>query len=412
MRDLRNGGQNGKGSIGIGVGFQQPMQNVASVASSPPSVEEVDQVAAIVDPVLRNLRITQHYHLLAVGLAVWAPGGANWCTFAVWASRQAGQTIRGEDVLAILEQRIRIDGGLASGINRLWRRVFVRAIEDSASKSSLFLRIMMRGPLSRASDAVARGNRKVYAEIAREFARFLALFAGAPPGAEQLAAFLEGLRPGPPPDGQDYLRLAFAGYAAALQTTDPAARAEYLFLANLHIGLHEQTRLQPEILEALEVPYGTLTHVGRCLLRGLHPQSAHWYGVVETPIAIVIGAVAGAAGIALRTVMRHLITERMMTLSLPPADVIHLGRNLRGQYPIPLRQPTNASLTELLQRYAPAEDGVDTVAAYDWSVLEQRMRLITRLFRLRHEDAPLFGSPYTVDQVLAFETGRLPDGEL
>ena len=389
------------------------MPNAVSVASPrPPSVQEIDQVASIADPVLRNLRITQHYHLLAVSLASRAAQGANWCTFAVWASRQAGQTIRGEDVLAILEQHIRNDHGLVNGINRLWRRVFVQAIEDSASKSSLFLRIMMRGPLARASDAVARGNRKVYAEIAREFARFLSLFDADGLSTEAFAAFLDGLRPGPPPDGQDYLRRAFTGYAAALRTADPIEGAELLFLANLDIGLHEQTRLQPEILEALEVPYGTLTGVGRCLLHGFHPASAKWSSMVQTPIAALIGAVAHAVGLTLSGVMRHLITERMMTLSLPPASVIHLGRNLRGEYPAPLRQPNNAGLVEILQRYAPPEGDVDGVAAYDWSVLDQRMRLITRLFRLHHEDTLLFGRPYTVDQVIAFETGRLPDGEL
>jgi len=40
---------------------------------------------------VRNLRITQCYSALA--------GAANWCSFATWVSKQAGQTIRGEDLL-------------------------------------------------------------------------------------------------------------------------------------------------------------------------------------------------------------------------------------------------------------------------------------------------------------------------
>jgi hypothetical protein len=252
----------------------------------------------------------------------------------------------------------------------------------------------------------------VYAEIAREFARFLSVLDGNRLSADALTAFLAGLRPGAPPEGQDYLRLAFTGYAAALRSADPIERAELLFLANLEIGLHEQTRLQPEIREALEVPYGTLSEVGHGLLHGLHPAAVKWPVVVQTPIAVLIGAVASAVGLTLRGVMRHLITERMMTLSLPPAAVIHLGRNLTGEYPAALRQPANARLIEMLHRFAPPEGDVDGVAAYDWSVLEQRMRLITRLFRLRHEDPRLFGSPYTLDEVLAFEAGRLPEGEL
>ena len=101
----------------------------------------------------------------------------------------------------------------------------------------------------RASDAVARGNRKVFEEIGREFARFLAL----PP--TELATFPERLRPGDPPDGQEYLRQAFTAYAAAFHESDPKARAELILFANLAIGWHEQTRLQPEIVEALDAPF-------------------------------------------------------------------------------------------------------------------------------------------------------------
>ena len=49
------------------------------------------------EPVVRNLRITQCYHALSAAVAERISPGANWCTFATWASRQAGQTIRGED---------------------------------------------------------------------------------------------------------------------------------------------------------------------------------------------------------------------------------------------------------------------------------------------------------------------------
>jgi hypothetical protein len=54
---------------------------------------EVRQIAGLRDPVIRNLRITECYARLAAGVQ---SGGANWCTFATWASKQAGQTIRKE----------------------------------------------------------------------------------------------------------------------------------------------------------------------------------------------------------------------------------------------------------------------------------------------------------------------------
>ncbi len=61
-----------------------------------PASAEVDRIATLGDPVLRNLQITQCYHELASALAKRTGPYANWCTFATWASRQAGQTIRKE----------------------------------------------------------------------------------------------------------------------------------------------------------------------------------------------------------------------------------------------------------------------------------------------------------------------------
>lgn len=376
----------------------------------PPSVADVEQVSRLADPVLRNLWITNHYHRLAVNFPG-AGGGANWCTFAVWASRQAGQTIRGEDVLDVIERRLGRDSRLIDGINRLWRGVFVYAIEHPESRRARALRIVTVGPLARASDAVARGNRKVYEEIAREFARFLPLCRNGAIAPDDLATFLEGLRPGDAPEGQDYLRRAFTHYAAALETTDPVARAELVLLSNVMIGLHEQTRLQPEILEALEVPFATFDDVGRRLLQVFAPGCVRWHWTVKTPMAVAVGAVARTVGLTLRGATRFLITERLMTLSFPDG-MVHLGRDLGGEYPAPLRDPRNGDLVELLNRFRPPDLDPNGAGACDWSMLDQRMCLITRLFRLRHEDALLFNAPYNPDQVMAFESGRLPEGEL
>ena len=63
-----------------------------------PTLAEVGQIAAVADPVVRNLQITQCYHELALALAERTGPSANWCTFATWASNQAGVTIRKEDL--------------------------------------------------------------------------------------------------------------------------------------------------------------------------------------------------------------------------------------------------------------------------------------------------------------------------
>ncbi len=58
------------------------------------------------DPVVRYLQITQCYYELSLATAGRLGSGLNWCTFATWASKQAGATIRGEDLKGLIEQRV------------------------------------------------------------------------------------------------------------------------------------------------------------------------------------------------------------------------------------------------------------------------------------------------------------------
>src|SRR5688572_26321752 len=61
------------------------------------TLPEIDRILATQDDQLRNLRVTLGYHDLSRGLArLVGYENANWCTFAVWASRQAGVFVRGE----------------------------------------------------------------------------------------------------------------------------------------------------------------------------------------------------------------------------------------------------------------------------------------------------------------------------
>ncbi|MBX7253396.1 MAG: hypothetical protein K1X50_15560, partial [Candidatus Promineofilum sp.] len=73
----------------------------------PPTSIEVSRIAALDDPIARNQQITQAYHEMAVATVRLLPGGANWCAFATWASRQAGQSIRREDLRRTLERLLR-----------------------------------------------------------------------------------------------------------------------------------------------------------------------------------------------------------------------------------------------------------------------------------------------------------------
>jgi hypothetical protein len=307
--------------------------------------EEAQQIAAMTDPVIRNLRITECYSRLAAAMP---PGSANWCTFATWASRQAGRTIRGEDLLYRLQGELRREAELLHPIQSFWRWLLRRGL---LRESTWFGRLHTPfDAFELASDAVARGNLKVFAEIGVVFATWLD----------------DGVAPSEPP----LLSQAFARYAA--RRSD-----EQIVLANLEIGLHEQTRLQPEIREALDAALAPTRHL-----------------------------LAWPLQRKLTQLSRKVITESLMVLTLP-AVVLSLGRNLEAPGEV-----TDPELRELMGRYEPAPPAVDDCGAEDWSELDQRMHYIVHLFRAHHADGTLGTPPFTPVQVERILAGELPDGDL
>ena len=55
-----------------------------------PTTTDVNRITSLSDAVLRNLQITQCYHELTAQILERTGMNANWCTFATWASKQAG----------------------------------------------------------------------------------------------------------------------------------------------------------------------------------------------------------------------------------------------------------------------------------------------------------------------------------
>ena len=306
---------------------------------------DVQRIVAIADPAIRNLEITYSYSRMAAAVADRGTAGANWCTFATWASRQAGRTIRGEDLVDRLEGELGRDAEWLHPIRSLTRWLLRRGwLRRLHTPLDAFLR---------ASDAVARGNLKVFEEIGLVFARWLD--AGAVPSEPPL------------------LRQAFARYAAS-------GAPEAIMLANLEIGLHEQTRLQPEIVEAMEAAVAP-------------KRRQRW--------------LAWPVQRELTKLSRELITETLMVLTLP-GIVLALSRNLD----VALAPATDADLLALLARYEPVPPAVDDCGAKDWSVLDQRMHYIAHLFRAYHTDESLSSPPFTPAQIERFRAGEMPDGEL
>ena len=142
--------------------------------TSSPTVEDVKRIAAMTDPVLRNLQITQCYCELSTGFAKRTGIMANWCTFATWASKQAGQSIRSEDLKRTLQTLLKNE----ESIEETFSLVVLLAKQLGAVQSLEQLRqssiaVLLHNTANRAADAVSRGNKKVFEEIAFEFARFI-----------------------------------------------------------------------------------------------------------------------------------------------------------------------------------------------------------------------------------------------
>lgn len=380
-----------------------------------PAVSEVDAIANRRDAVIRNLQITQCYHELSAALATRLGLQANWCTFATWASKQAGQSIRQEDLARTLDRLLN-----ASPATTAAQQVMIsvqRLGTPRPSHESVWDVLNPVAAIDRTSAAVARGNQKVFAEIGREFARFGAeCLSDADFNADHLAQFVAGLRPGEPPDGQRYLQQAFSRYYAALFEADAKARLEFLLLANLEIGWHEQTRLQPEIAAAMEAAIVEPKDFTRRLLKALFPYRGWlvrfrlWLTRLltgPTPLDRAVEALLREA----RRVVRRFITEHLMSLDLA-GTYLKLGDDLTAEFPPDLMMIANPDLRALLQRIDPTPDSVRDSGAIDWAELADRLHFITDLFRCYAASSALFNPPFTPQQVIALKAGQRPAGPL
>jgi hypothetical protein len=283
----------------------------------------VERISTLADPILRNLQITQCYHELSAILAARTGLSANWCTFATWASKQAGQTIRKEDLARTLENTLGESSVITLAVEKVVAaaRRMGSAVDPIGINLAIWKAVGPDAVIKRTSDAVGRGNKKVFEEIGREFARFITACSKDTVFDEsKIAQFCAALRSGDPPEGQRYLRQAFSHYYQAFFENDARQRAELQFLANLEIGFHEQTRLQPEIAESLDAALLNTEELKDRLIAGIFPAGGLilrarlfvkrlWGG--PTPLDLAIGALA-------TEIRRHLhlaITEHLMTLS-------------------------------------------------------------------------------------------------
>ena len=380
-----------------------------AAAGGVPSVADVEAIGACASPTLRNLRITQAYHELATATAALLGSGANWCTFAAWASKQAGQTIRGEDLGRKIEEAFATSTAVHVVVARIrdLRRAAGRAVDATTVLSALRDAFAPLLSIARVADAVARGNKKVFDEIGAEFARFVTILRSRGDDAA-IESFLGRFRPGDPPEGQRLLGDAFRDYHRARRLADPKPRAQRMFLANVRVGVHEQTRLQPEIADALNAPVPDPVAIGRRLSETLFSgQLARIPGSRR-----MLAEVSGRLLEPLRAVVRRVVTEELMMFTLPEGRTLRLGSDLTGSFPEYLAKLDDPEAVAFLKTVDPTLDSLRGSGAEDWADLADRMHMILDLFRQQHENVALLQPPFTTEQLQAIAAGHTPDGSL
>lgn len=378
-------------------GAAMALQPSRVAPGSYPNVSDVNAIAGMKDPVARNLAITQGYHDISNAMGeLLGKENANWATFGTWASKQAGASIRQEDLPKFFMDAIKGSGAVGEKLSKMddvLRKLGLPALPlgDIAAGA--------QDALNKVSSAIADGNQFVFREIGSEMARFVDTFKDAPRYDQaQVDKFLDGI-----PSDKPLLKEAFAAYAKAQFEQDPNKKAELMLLGNNKIGQHEQTQLTPYIERALNAPVketfkkilDQTIDAGIKALPFPLEQGAKLLkktGLVDTAADALVDALAGA--------FRRFSTEHMMKLAVP-GGALKIGNDLpppagyeKDLFPPHLRSIENPELRDVLAQLDRSPDSLKNTGAKDWSKLDQRMNYIIDLFRSRQSDPHLFDPPF------------------
>jgi hypothetical protein len=378
----------------------------------PPTQSQVEAIVRMEDPVLRNLHITQTYHVLEVALTdVLGEEDVNWCGFAAWASKTAGAFIRKDVLPGLLGELLERADAVTRSIAEVQDRLL------GAWGASVGVQFVLARTLEDITDEVARhaarGNFIVFEELAPLYTDLLERFSGlTAPDPSRLVQVLSRLAPGPVEEGgQDLLIRAVKAYYEALFTPDRKARAELMFLANALVGYHEQARLQGPVLAALNAPLREVFLDNLVEFTRADPHRR----VRGMPEWGVRGAFTPLAT-RLERIWRELATRTLMRLELPDMT-LRLGEDIPAltserDFPPLLSRLEHPELVALMAQLDRTPDDTAGSAARDWGSLSDRMNLIVDLFRTRQQDRLLYDQPFTFLQVDAFQAGRVPHGRL
>lgn len=365
-----------------------------------PIKPDIHEIVAQENLVIRNLQITLGYYRLSQAMRKFmSTKNVSWVGFATHASRTAGQALRHE----LMPKRLKSAMIRAAGFDSTYI-FFMDTLNKQKLNASEESKNRLAEALKRVSLLVSEGNVIVFAELAKPFSNFINTFSNDwQPNEEKFQAFLnENLKPGPiEQDGQDLLFGAFEAYYKARFETDNKRKAEYVLQGNLLIGLHEQTRLQPQIDQALAVPYDFFVDDSEKAAEKKKGKNKRFK--------------IQPAGIRRQMVIKA-VTRMWMSFSLPNRE-LKLGQNVVAptgviSFPIDLITIDNNECKSLVNRFDKSRNTLTGSAADNWGSLADRMGFVVDFFRSHQQNKHLFEQPFMDSQIPTIEDGHMPAGPL
>lgn len=387
-----------------------PRPSPTTLPWMPLTEQAVAAIDALDDGALRNLWITQSYADLGRRLLDQLHTDQTWCTFAIWASQTAGLSIRGEELPRFVAELLlgrddQVDALVrtANGVMGAVQRSIVGSVLERSHIEHL-----VATAVAQVSASIAAGNLLVYRELAPIFVRFVeCLERGHTFDAATIGTDLDAL--GVPPSAeQPLVWRAFQQYALATTVTG-RERAEHVLAANIAAVLHEQQRLQPAVVAALDAG---LLDVGRDICGLVPAADRRDHPHLDDVARHVVTAVRAHIAPYLERLWQDVATALLMTLRIP-GETLHLGRDVPppdGEPLVPAEfvDPTLPALVDLLHEWDPTHGTGRGSGAHDWADLRERMGYIVTLFRSRQRCLGLTRPPFDASQLASMAAGEVP----
>lgn len=352
------------------------------------SSDDVERVLRTEDPIVRNFKITQCYHRLALDIRnLVGEDDVNWLAFGAHASNTAGYAIRKEEIP---------HRKLYKGLHRSAEVSSLGKLISRLVTGSFVLRYANRVQ-QRTAEAIGDGNLRIFADMAPVIVRFLELVRyDSTFDKMKIESFRQTLKGGEAQEeGQEMLGLALAAWYEAAHEPNPQRRSQLVLLGNVRMGWHEQVRVQPDIEEALGAPLWN--RVGDELSLYLRRRLFALPNLLREPLLRVVQVIEPTLLKAASVAIKQGVTRNLMRYRMPKEE-IRLGRDLIAQngkklFPVHLQTIEHPELKELLASLGGEQREKTGRGATDWADFKQRMEFIIALFRSRQSDTSLFSTP-------------------